>query len=181
MNVRQNTQYENALSRTWLNQFNISCTCDWGEEDAHQQCERGGDVSKNILMLSWCRVAVIGGQQEVFLHNVSFAEVVAPQVLCGQEGDRLAQRWHTLFVQLRLWRSSISTRRWTNDLQPVTCDDATGQTGYAVDLGEVVGVEVFVAGGVEVWCVTEMNPNAGGVQQRRTEGGVKGRAHGAVF
>lgn len=34
-------------------------------------------------------MAVIGGQQEVFLHNVSFAEVVAPQVLCGQESDRL--------------------------------------------------------------------------------------------
>lgn len=66
-------------------------------------------------------------------------------------------------------------------MQPVTCDDATGQTGYAVDLGEVVGVEVFVTGGVEVRCVTEMIPNAGGVQQWRTEGGVKGRAHGAVF
>lgn len=62
-----------------------------------------------------------------------------------------------------------------------TCDDATGQTRDASDLREVVGVEVFVAGGVELRAFTEALPNAGGLQQRGTEGGVKGRAHGAVF
>lgn len=63
----------------------------------------------------------------------------------------------------------------------VTCDDATGQTRDAFDLSKVVGVEVFVTGSVELWAVTEMFPNTGGLQQWRTEGGVKGWAQGAVF
>lgn len=113
MNISQNSQSENTVSRTWSNQMQISCTCDWGEEDSHQQCEGGGDVRKNVGMVGWCWVDVIGGPQEVFLHNVSFAEVVAPQVLCGQwtvlnaeKHPRVDSVKQLQFYQLNKWRAS---------------------------------------------------------------------------
>lgn len=70
--------------------FNIAglvfvCTCDRGEEDAHQQCEGGGDVSEHIRLLSGCRMCNMRGVKGAFLHHVTFAEVGAPQVLYEEE------------------------------------------------------------------------------------------------
>ncbi len=59
------------------------CTCDGGEEDAHQQREGGGDVSKHIRLLGGCRMCGMRGFKGAFLHHVPFAEVGAPQVLYG--------------------------------------------------------------------------------------------------
>lgn len=59
-------------------------TSDRGEEDAHQQGEGGGDVSKHVGMMGGCWRRLLRGPDGTFLHHVSFAEVGAPQVLCQE-------------------------------------------------------------------------------------------------
>lgn len=67
------------------NKTETLCTCDRGEEDAHQQCEGGGDVSKHIRLLSGCRMCDMRRVKGAFLHHVPFAEVGAPQVLYEED------------------------------------------------------------------------------------------------
>lgn len=62
-----------------------------------------------------------------------------------------------------------------------TCYDATSQARNPFNLAEIVWGKIFVTGGVQFWAITEMFPNAGGLYQRKTKGGVNGRAHGDVF
>jgi len=63
-----------------------------------------------------------------------------------------------------------------------TWNDPAGQTGDAFDLGEVVGEEVLVTGGVDLRALAELLPEIRGLlQQREFQAGVKGRDRGAVF
>lgn len=56
-------------------------TGDRREEDAHQQGEGGGDVSKHVRMVSGCGRRLVRGLEGTFLQHFSFAEVGTPQVL----------------------------------------------------------------------------------------------------
>lgn len=63
------------------------CTCDRGEEDAHQQCEGGGDVSKHIRLMGGCWMSNMKGADGAFLHHIPFAKIGAPQVFYKNESQ----------------------------------------------------------------------------------------------
>lgn len=61
------------------------CTCDRGEEDAHQHSEGGGDVSKHIRLMGGCWMCGLNRDDGALLHHIPFAKIGAPHVLYKNE------------------------------------------------------------------------------------------------
>lgn len=78
-------------------------TGDGREEDAHQQGEGGGDVSKHVRMVSGCGRRLVRGLEGTFLQHFSFAQVGTPQVLCKESVNA------TKPIVMSVWLSYVET------------------------------------------------------------------------